>query len=86
MSDYTGEVDASYTIIIFGDLNGDGIITATDNVTLKGELSGSDPIDVDSAVYFAADLNGDGTISSTDAVTVKSILSGAEDYDQAQVR
>ncbi|MBQ3150920.1 MAG: InlB B-repeat-containing protein [Clostridia bacterium] len=86
INDYSGDVDATYEIVIFGDLNGDGIVTATDNILLKGEISGSNPLDAESAVFFAADLNGDGAVTSSDSTTVKGMISGSAEYDQAQVR
>jgi hypothetical protein len=68
----------TYTIIIYGDVNGDGNIDSTDAglmIDYENYLIPWDPLT--DAVYFrAADLNGDGNIDSTDA----GIVIDAENY------
>ncbi|NLP48566.1 MAG: hypothetical protein GX345_06445 [Clostridiales bacterium] len=57
----------TYEIVIFGDLNGDGLTDGTDaviaNLLVSGMLTEED---VGQAVYFAADVNGDGVVDQTD--------------------
>lgn len=65
----SGAVTDTYTVIIFGDVNGDGAITPTDAATIKvatlgGSIEGE-------ANNLAADINGDTSVTPTDAATVK---------------
>ena len=65
-----GETEAEvYTILIFGDINGDGNIDSLDAgtaVDFENYLISWDPVD-DAVCYTAGDLNGDGSIDSLDA-------------------
>ena len=64
-----GEVAVTYTLVIFGDVNGDGEVTATDASAIKvASLGGSLNGDVQA---FAADVNGDGEVTATDSSAVK---------------
>ncbi|MBE6804022.1 MAG: hypothetical protein E7528_03880 [Ruminococcaceae bacterium] len=61
----SGTVVDTYTVIIFGDVNGDGNVTGTDasiveNASLGGIIEGD-------AYNVAADSNGDYSVSGTDA-------------------
>ncbi len=72
--DYTvgGEIKQSLTVVVTGDVNGDGKITITDLVQInshllkKNELAG--------AHGSAADVNADGKITITDLVQINSHL------------
>ena len=77
-------VVAVYTIVIFGDLNGDGLVTSSDITLLKRFINGIASEGEAPTVYMAADLNNDGTVSSTDLTYVKSVLNGAFEYDQVE--
>ncbi len=67
--DSTGAVVATYTVVIFGDVNGDGTVTAADAVTTKVAAYGGS---IDNAAQaFASDVNGDGSTTAADAVTTK---------------
>ncbi len=69
VKDTKGNEVAYYTLVVFGDVNGDGAVTATDTASLKlATLGGT--IEGD-AYNMAADVNGDGSISATDTATVK---------------
>lgn len=71
-----GEPFAAYTLVIFGDVNGDGEVTATDaNTVANASLGGV--IDGD-AYLFAADVNGDTEITATDANIVANASLGGE--------
>ncbi len=70
----SGTVVDTYTVIIFGDVNGDGIVSDTDaatvsNVSLGGEIKGE-------TNNISADVNGDGGVSDTDAATVSNASLG----------
>lgn len=67
-----------YTIVIYGDLNGDGIIDSSDAgkiVDYENYVISWNPA-ADAAFYKAGDLNGDGKIDSLDA----SLVVDAENY------
>ena len=70
----SGTVVDTYTVIIFGDVNGDGTITSADanliaNVTVGGNINGA-------ANSFAADANADFTITSADANIIANVTVG----------
>lgn len=62
---------ASYTLIIFGDVNGDGFVKSADAATVSSSANYITP-DLEGYVAFAADLNGDGFVKSADASTLSS--------------
>ena len=73
-----GSIVESYTVVIFGDINGDGSIDSIDAgnmVDYENYMVTWDPL-IDAAKIKAADLNGDGTIDSIDA----GIAVDAENY------
>ena len=72
--DSKGATFATYTLIIFGDVNGDNGITNADLVAIKGVTAGG-TIE-DAAQAFAADVNGDGGITNADAVAIKGVTAG----------
>lgn len=69
-----GTETKSFRIVIYGDVNGDGLVSAVDYVKIKNyiisasELSGS--------YKLAADVNNDGTITAVDYVNVKNYILG----------
>ena len=80
-STLTGEVVATYTIIIYGDVDGDGTCNANDRIALTNSISGSaDPLD--GAYKSAANLNGDRRINAQDLVKLNNVLSGTSEIDQ----
>lgn len=65
----------SYTLVMLGDVSGDGKISATDYVKIKNRIMGKNTL---SAAYKeAADVNKDGKISATDYVKVKNQIMGS---------
>jgi hypothetical protein len=65
---YNGEA-FSYKVIIYGDVNGDGKIVATDYVLIKNHI-----MDVKKLTDFeqlCADTNKDGKVLATDYVAIK---------------
>lgn len=70
-------VKASYTVIVTGDINGDGGISVTDMISVKSHLLKKTTL---SGVYAtAADTNGDGSISITDFIQIKAHILGKGD-------
>ncbi len=63
-----GDITAQYTLIIFGDVNGDGQVTAADSGVVSLASVGST---IAEAEYnMAADVNGDGSITAADSGVV----------------
>ncbi len=62
----TGEVLRTYQIVIFGDVDGDGLITATDVGIVRQISSYQSSFTNGSAFKFAADLTGDGNVDTFD--------------------
>lgn len=76
---------ALYTVVLFGDLNGDGEITADDQTIMNGLVDGTG----DSTKFFAggpfftaADLNSDGKIDATDKAIMDAHIAGTYTIDQ----
>lgn len=59
----------SLTVVVTGDANGDGKITASDYVNVKFDVLGKTKLN--GAYSVAADINGDGKITATDYVNIK---------------
>jgi hypothetical protein len=83
VNDYTGEVVDTYTMLIYGDLNGDGYINSSDLPIMKGMVYGSEDASFTRPEAFAADLNGDGDINNTDLTVLKTLIYNSDELDQA---
>ena len=70
----------SYTVVIFGDTNGDGITTITDMLAIKAHILQKSPLD--GAYAMAADTSDDGGISITDFLQLKAAVLGKGDIEQ----
>ena len=70
-----GSVLQQLILIIAGDTNGDGKVSITDFIQIKGHLL-SGGTDLSGAALWAADYNGDGKVTITDFVQVKAYLLG----------
>ena len=86
INNYTGEVEATYTLVIFGDLDGDGQVGSQDIQKAKGNLSGAESFEYGSAQLLAADVDGDGIVGVQDLGRIKGMISGAVTIDQATRR
>ena len=69
---YEGEVWASYTIVIAGDVNGDGLVDIIDYLFL--DLMESSEMILSGAQTLAADLDGNGEVTSADKIALDSHL------------
>ena len=65
----------TYTLVMLGDVSGDGKISATDYVKIKNRIMGTNKLS--GAYKEAADVNRDGKISATDYVKVKNQIMGS---------
>lgn len=66
------EYNTSYTIVVLGDVNGDGQIKATDYVKIKNYIMEKGTLS--NIEKKAADVNGDGQIKATDYVKIKNYI------------
>ena len=72
----TSGVTETLIVLIYGDINGDGNISAVDYVNVKNHIMGSNTLNNFQAK--AADVNGDGNISAVDYVNIKNYIMGSE--------
>lgn len=70
----------NYVVVIKGDVNGDGMIYATDYVCIKNHIMGKKKLD--GAYLKAADINNDGNIYATDYVRIKNYIMGKGKIEQ----
>lgn len=71
-----------YTIIIFGDVNGDGVVDTFDYATLAGIVNGDIDVDEDSAIFKAADIFADGSIDAFDLAVLAAYTIGDAEITQ----
>ena len=69
-----GKVVDEVTIVVTGDVNGDGNITVTDMLAIKSHILKKTTLT--GAAALAADVSGDGGISVTDFIQAKSHILG----------
>lgn len=69
--------DASYTVIVAGDVDGDGNVTALDAVNILKAVVGEINLDTYEK-KAAADINGDGWVRADDAVAILKYIVGIE--------
>lgn len=82
---YNGEKVMDYTILIFGDVNGDGWYDGMDAVIVSCLESGMlTKDDVGEAVYMAADCNHDGVIDQLDVDLLNQAGSLLANVDQSK--
>lgn len=72
--------DYSYTVVVKGDVNGDGYIYATDYVRIKNHIMGKTTLT--GAYRLAADVNNDNSIYATDYVKIKNFIMGKGSISQ----
>ena len=90
----TGEIVETYYIIIYGDVNGDSSIDATDASMLGTEAAGltswsnetwletETPENYDYCKVLAADVDGDGYITATDSTAIDDVSLWVATVDQ----
>ena len=74
VKDTKGNAVAEFTLVIFGDVNGDASVTAADGNTVGSAALGATI--TGAANNMAADVNGDGSITAADGNTVGSAALG----------
>jgi len=77
-----GTVYDTYTLIIFGDVNGDNSITAADETIIDVCLLAGSTDSLTAPQIFAADVNGDSSITAADETLIDvCLLSGSGSLD-----
>ncbi len=76
VKDTKGNEVAYFTLVVFGDTNGDGTITAADAGDIKAAALGGEF--AMEAYAFAADVNGDASVTAADAGDVKAAALGGD--------
>ena len=59
----------TYTVVVTGDIDGNGKVTLTDTVAIKMHFSRT--IELEGANFQAADTNGDSRVTATDYLRIK---------------
>ncbi len=78
------QVSEIYTVILYGDLDGDGIIGTEDYSILSGQVYGTDePMSSSSVLRRAADLNRDGVLDAFDLSLLDLQISGSKAVNQS---
>lgn len=80
----TGVETSKYTIVLFGDVNGDGVIDSTDLTVYDNYINGTAPSNTFSGGAFlkAADLTQDGIVDSADRTIVYNHVNEIATIDQ----
>ena len=71
---HNGSAVNSYTLVVTGDVNGDGAISIADLMLVDAVILGK--TSVGAAAYKACDVTGDGTVDSADYDRLKAALLG----------
>ncbi|MDD6276290.1 MAG: dockerin type I domain-containing protein [Clostridia bacterium] len=72
----------TYTLILFGDVNGDALIDINDVLSISKPASGLSNYEENSLV-FAADVNFDGSLDVNDVLKVSKVNLGSDTIDQS---
>lgn len=71
-----------YTVVVYGDINGDGNITSSDISAIQSAIVSGDTDQFTNAQSLAANVNEDRRINSTDTALIKRAVIGAITIDQ----
>ncbi|MBR3438604.1 MAG: dockerin type I repeat-containing protein, partial [Clostridia bacterium] len=80
----------TFTVIVFGDINGDGRVTSTDTTAIRNEVAWvtawSDPGEDEYNYYktLAADVNRSGSLDGTDTTAIRNHVACLEYIEQNQ--
>ncbi len=79
--DEAGEVVDTYTLVVFGDVNGDGLVDGQDSLLIWMIIWSADTT-TDEAILLAADANKDGVIDENDVTLVEQVGALNDTIDQ----
>lgn len=66
------EYNTSYTMVVLGDVNGDGYVKSTDYMKIKAYIM--EETTLTPLQKIAADVNGDGNVKATDYMKIKAYI------------
>ena len=71
---------AKWTVLLYGDVNGDGTISNSDRIKIRNHVLGTNKL---TGVYFTAgDVNKDGQVSNADRIKVRNHILGTTPITQ----
>lgn len=71
---------AKWTVLLYGDVNGDGAISNSDRIKIRNHILGTNKL---TGVYFTAgDVNKDGQVSNADRIKVRNHILGTTPITQ----
>ena len=71
---------AKWTVLLYGDANGDGTISNSDRIKIRNHILGTNKL---TGVYFVAgDVNKDGQVSNADRIKVRNHILGTTPITQ----
>ena len=76
-----GETTSDYTVVTYGDVNGDGKITASDYMIIKDYILGKKTLGVVNGL--AADANKSGNVAASDYLIIRDYILGKISISQA---
>jgi uncharacterized repeat protein (TIGR02543 family) len=82
IDDATGDEIESFTVVIFGDVTGDGQLNSSDITVIRSVNAGLFTFDDAPAFFFAADVTRDGNVNSSDITEVRSANAGLLEVSQ----
>ena len=80
-SDIDGTVIGEYYVVIYGDVDGNGMVNYTDSLKVKSSLSAAP---LTGAYKKAANVSGDKSVTSTDAYIIGQVASKEMTIDQVR--
>lgn len=80
--DTSDTVIKTYTVIVFGDLDGDGSITQADRSVIWSHIAGSITISSGTPQFVAGDINHDGYITQADYISLGAVINGVATINQ----
>ncbi len=78
-----GKAWKTYTIVIFGDLNGDGVADIYDSSFLAAIVNGDMEFEDGDVRLIASDLNGDTAVDIYDLAILNAVINGETEITQA---
>lgn len=70
----SGDYKETLQVLIYGDTNGDGSISAVDYINVKNQIMGT--VNLNDVYKLAADFNQDGNITAVDYMNIKNYIMG----------
>ncbi|MBE6637837.1 MAG: hypothetical protein E7616_00055 [Ruminococcaceae bacterium] len=83
IEDESGRVYCTYTVIIRGDVSGDGRVNITDMLLTKAHIMNQ--VKQEGVYATAADVSGDGKLSILDFLQIKASILGENDFETSPI-